>query len=106
MSTTIYVLSKNKKNIKIFLLKIIIFYNLKNLCILHGHVFVMNCTTLLISHNWLHISLDRGRLPVMLTVPEVQGYVTPAHHPSKGQGHQLQLTEVGCPGSASTYPII
>ena len=29
------------KNIKIFLLKIFIFYNLKNFCILHGHVFVM-----------------------------------------------------------------
>ena len=30
------------KNIKIFLLKIFIFYNLKNLCILHGQVFVMS----------------------------------------------------------------
>ena len=35
------VLSKNKKNIKNFLLKIFNFYNLKNLCILHGHVFVV-----------------------------------------------------------------
>ena len=34
---TIYVLSKNKKNIEIFLLKIFIFY-FKNPCILHGHV--------------------------------------------------------------------
>ena len=32
---------KNKKNIEIFLLKIFILYNFKNLCILHGHVFVM-----------------------------------------------------------------
>ena len=39
---TIYVLSQNKKNNKKFLLKNINFYNLKNLCILHGHVFVMN----------------------------------------------------------------
>ena len=39
---TIYVLSKNKKNIKDFLLKFFIFYNFKNLCILHGQVFVMN----------------------------------------------------------------
>ena len=38
---TIYVLSKNKKNIRIFLLKIFIFDNFKNLCILHGRVFVM-----------------------------------------------------------------
>ena len=35
------VLSKNKKNINIFLLKIFIFTTLKNLCILHGHVFQM-----------------------------------------------------------------
>ena len=33
--------SKNKKNIKNYLLKIFVFYNLKNLCSLHGHVFVM-----------------------------------------------------------------
>ena len=39
---TIYVLSKNKKNIKKFLLKIFIFYNFKNTCILHGRVFVMH----------------------------------------------------------------
>ena len=39
---SIYVLSKDKKNIKTVLLKIFNFYNLKNLCILHGHVFVMN----------------------------------------------------------------
>ena len=38
---TIYVLSKNKKNIKMFQLNIFIFYNFKNLCILHGHVFIM-----------------------------------------------------------------
>ena len=35
--------SKNKKNIENFLLKSFNFYNLKKLCILHGHVFVMNC---------------------------------------------------------------
>ena len=29
-------------NILTFLMKIFIFYNFKNLCILHGHVFVMN----------------------------------------------------------------
>ena len=38
---TIYVLSKNKKNIKIFLLKIFNFYSSKNLCLLHGQVFLM-----------------------------------------------------------------
>ena len=38
-----YVLSKNKKNIKKILLKIFNFYNLKKTCILHGHVFVMAC---------------------------------------------------------------
>ena len=35
-------LRKKKKNIKIFLPKIFIFYNFKNLCILHGQVFVMH----------------------------------------------------------------
>ena len=33
--------SKNKKNMKQFLLKILFFYKFKNLCILHGHFFVM-----------------------------------------------------------------
>ena len=41
--------SKNKKNIQKFLLKLFIFYNLKNLCILHGHVFVMFCPLILTS---------------------------------------------------------
>ena len=36
-----YVLSKNKKNITIFHLKIIVFTAVKNRLILHGHVFVM-----------------------------------------------------------------
>ena len=38
---TIYVLSKNKKLITIFHLKIIIFIAVKYCCILHGHVCVM-----------------------------------------------------------------
>ena len=38
---TMYVLSKNKKTSKNFLLKNLIFYNFKNLCVLHGHVFEM-----------------------------------------------------------------
>ena len=38
---TIYGWSTTKKNIKYFLLKIFIFHNFKNICILHGHVFVM-----------------------------------------------------------------
>ena len=37
---TIYVLSKNIKNIKCFLVKLN-FYSYKNLCILHGRAFVM-----------------------------------------------------------------
>ena len=37
----LYVLSKNKKIIKFFHLKISIFTAMKNRCILHGHVFVM-----------------------------------------------------------------
>ena len=40
---TIYVLSKNKKNITIFHLKISIFTAVKNCSILHGRVFVI-CT--------------------------------------------------------------
>ena len=43
----IYVLSKNEKNIKTFLLKLFPFYNLKNLCFLHGHVFVMSFLNLI-----------------------------------------------------------
>ena len=39
---TIYVLSKNKKNIKIFQMKIFKFYNFGKICISHGHVFVMS----------------------------------------------------------------
>ena len=42
---TIYVLSKNKKNIKSFHLKIKIFTVLKNCCILQGRVFVMGNTS-------------------------------------------------------------
>ena len=38
---TIYVLSKNKKIVKTFQLKIVIFTAVKNRCILHGCVFVM-----------------------------------------------------------------
>ena len=37
--------SKNKKNIKIFLMKFSIFIGEKNLCILHGHVFIMSVQT-------------------------------------------------------------
>ena len=37
-------MSKTKKNIKKFQLKIFIFHNFKNLFILHGHVFVMGDT--------------------------------------------------------------
>ena len=40
---TIHVLSKNKKNIKNFHLKIIIFTAVKNCSILHGHVFLLLC---------------------------------------------------------------
>ena len=47
---TIYVLNKNKKNIKIFLLKIFNFLSFVKICILHGHVFVM-FTELLCSFN-------------------------------------------------------
>ena len=39
--STINVLSKNVKDINFFLLKIFIFHNFKNLCILYGHVFAM-----------------------------------------------------------------
>ena len=38
---TIYVLSKNKKNIQFFLAKISNFTSEKNPCLLHGQVFVM-----------------------------------------------------------------
>ena len=37
----IYVLSKNNKKIKNISTEIFIFYNFKNLWILHGHVFIM-----------------------------------------------------------------
>ena len=38
--TTINVLSKNKKNITYFQMKIVIFTGVKNRCMLHGRVFV------------------------------------------------------------------
>ena len=38
---TIYVLSKNMKNVKIFQLKIVIFTAVKNRCMLHGRVSVL-----------------------------------------------------------------
>ena len=47
------------KNIKIFLLKIFNFYNLRKICILHGRVFVMSqvCVTDL---NRLRLCIMRG----------------------------------------------
>ena len=39
-ASAIYVMSKNKKNSKKFLVKIIYFYNLQKISILHGQVFV------------------------------------------------------------------
>ena len=41
MYPTIYVWSKNKKNIKFFLLQIFIFIAMQMLCILHERVFVL-----------------------------------------------------------------
>ena len=46
---TIYVLSKNKKNIEIFQLKIFNFKTSKNPCLLHGQVFVMVYSVITIS---------------------------------------------------------
>ena len=40
---TMFVLRINIKNIKNFLVKFSIFTAEKNLCILHGHVFIMHC---------------------------------------------------------------
>ena len=47
---TIYVLSKNKKNITIFHLKIIFLTPVKNCSILHGRVFVMQNTVCFLSN--------------------------------------------------------
>ena len=49
---TIYVLSKNKKNMKNFLLKSFNFYNFRKICTLHGHVFVMHILTSSVSVTW------------------------------------------------------
>ena len=43
--------AKKKKNMKNFLLKIFNFYNLKNLCILHGHVFEMFLAIRIVQYN-------------------------------------------------------
>ena len=43
---TIYVLSKSKKNIKIFLMELSAFTTEKNICILHGKVFIMIYSTI------------------------------------------------------------
>ena len=57
-------LSKNKKNIRICLLKIFIFDNFKNLCIFHGPVFVM--LTVLISNRIHHLCKHFGLALVIL----------------------------------------
>ena len=54
---TIYVLSKNKKNI-IFSDEIFNFFILKNLCILHGQVFVMN-VSVCFSDSWRTCHRDK-----------------------------------------------
>ena len=68
---TIYVLSRNKKIIKKILLKIFIFYNFNNLCILHGHVFVMSaknsfyCRWVMVAVPWSYyrsIMRERSRV--------------------------------------------
>ena len=43
---------RKKKKSKNLLLKIFIFYNFENLCILHGHVFVMNVVGILTVTGW------------------------------------------------------
>ena len=53
---TIHVLSKNKKNIKTFLLKIFIFLNFKNHCILHGHFRNVYCSyKIYLKYLFLHV---------------------------------------------------
>ena len=51
--------SKNKKNIKNFLLEIFTFYNLRKICILHGHVFVMFLIPCLCSTYYIAKSSNR-----------------------------------------------
>ena len=53
---TIYVLSKNKKKITIFHLKIIIITAVKNHCILHGRVFVMVYYGAVSIHGTMHMA--------------------------------------------------
>ena len=50
----------------------------------------------------MKVNVFAALIPVMLTGPVVQGYVTPVHHLLKVQGHWHQLTEAVSPGSAST----
>ena len=64
---TIYVLSKNKKNITIFHLKITIFTAFKNRCILHGRVFVMSSIDNLIFRTNLKLYLLNKIRKVHLT---------------------------------------
>ena len=65
---TIYVLSKSKKNITIFHLKIIIFTLVKYCCILHGRVCAMILLRFLLvmwytqPYLWLHSSGERSSL--------------------------------------------
>ena len=59
---TIYVLSKNKKNINNFQLKIFDLYSSKSLCILHGQVFVMH-GRVFVMHG--HVFVMHGRVFVM-----------------------------------------
>ena len=52
MCTTMYVLSKNIENIKFFSGEIFIFTAEKNLCLLHGHVFVKMSTNDIFSESY------------------------------------------------------
>ena len=55
---TIYVLSKNKKNVKNFLMKIFNFYNIRKICISHGHVLVMSLNQILGVHCLFELMLS------------------------------------------------
>ena len=63
--TTIYVLSKIKKKINIFHLKIIFFTAVKNCTILHGRVFVM-ALLIIVSEQASRIPLNKYFMPILL----------------------------------------
>ena len=83
---TIYVLSKNKKNIKIFLLKFFSSYNFEKICISHEHVFIMGKERSCLPWARKCLGKDNFLIPCRnpLDVPEYRSYLP------RSEGRQVE----------------